>query len=238
MKRVIIVGATSGIGRALAILYSSRGYEVGITGRREELLKSLSAELRTKTYPLKSDIADTGKAIDAFENLVRDMNGVDIVIISSGTGHHNEPLEWSREKETIETNVLGFTAIADAAMRFFLKRGSGHLVGISSIAALRGSRIAPAYNASKAFVSNYLEGLRLKASNTGNPIFVTDIRPGFVDTAMAKGDGLFWVASPGKAAEQIFAAIEKKRKVAYITRRWTILAWIMKVLPDFLYQKF
>ncbi|HAE39398.1 MAG TPA: oxidoreductase, partial [Candidatus Riflebacteria bacterium] len=131
----------------------------------------------------------------------------------------------------------GFAAMATAAMKLFIDQGYGHLVGISSIGALRGNRDSPAYNASKAFVSNYLEGLRVKAVRSGLPIYITDILPGFVDTAMAQGPGLFWVAMPEKAAAQILVAIDKKKRRAYITRRWRLIAWLMQVMPDFLYER-
>jgi short-subunit dehydrogenase len=122
-------------------------------------------------------------------------------------------------------------------MKLFLAQGYGHLAGISSIAALRGSWEAPAYNASKAFASNYLEGMHAKAVKSGKPIYVTDIQPGFVDTAMAQGEGLFWIASPQKAANQILEAIRKRKRHAYITRRWRLIGWILKLLPDFIYTK-
>ena len=97
--------------------------------------------------------------------------------------------------------------------------------------------MTPAYNASKAFMSNYLEGLRVRARTAGLPILVSDIRPGFVDTAMAQGKGLFWVASPQKAASQIYKAIHCQAKHAYVTKRWSVIAWLLKVLPAFLYAK-
>ena len=146
-------------------------------------------------------------------------------------------MDWNKEKETIDTNILGFSAVANTAMHYFMKKGSGHLVGISSIASIRGSNIAPAYNASKAFMSNYMEGLRIKISKINIPITITDIQPGLVDTAMAKGDGLFWVAPPEKAAAQIYKAIKKKKKKAYITKRWAIIALLLKIMPEFVYNK-
>lgn len=237
MKKMIIVGATSGIGKELAKLYSSNKYEIGIIGRRKELLNTLSSELPTRTYSLELDITHTHNTILEIEKLIQDMGGIDIIIICSGMGFLNNFLEWKKEKETIDTNVLGFAAVTNIAMRYFIKKGSGHLVGISSIASIRGNHSAPAYNASKAFVSNYLEGLRTKARKSKLPIYVTDILPGFVDTAMAKGDNLFWVASPQKAVKQIFIAIKKKRRRAYITKRWFLIAWLMKLLPDFIYEK-
>ena len=107
----------------------------------------------------------------------------------------------------------------------------------AAIAAIRGGDDAPAYNASKAFVSNYMEGLRKKAKKAGKEIYITDIQPGFVDTAMAQGDNLFWVASPEEAAQQIYNAIEKKKRRVYITRRWGIFAILLKVLPGFVYDR-
>ena len=235
--KAIIIGASSGIGKELARIYSENGYEVGITGRRIELLEELAKELPGKTYICKMDITKPDESIKSLEELIEQMVQVDIIVISAGTGNINEELDWQVENETIDTNVSGFTAIADTAMRYFIKRKSGHLVGISSIASLRGGYQAPAYNASKAYASNYLEGLRVKAAKLKLPIYVTDILPGFVDTAMAKGDGLFWIATPEKAARQIYRAIDRKKSRAYITNRWKLIAMLLKLLPDCLYKK-
>ena len=119
---------------------------------------------------------------------------------------------------------------------FFQYQKHGHLVGISSIAGLRGSGQTPSYNATKAFQINYLEGLRQKSNKLKN-IVITDIRPGFVKTRMAKGDGQFWVAPPKKAAEQILNAIKKKRKIVYVTKRWSLIAIVLRLLPKFVYDK-
>jgi len=102
---------------------------------------------------------------------------------------------------------------------------------------LRGSGATPAYNASKAFVSNYMEGLRQKVSKLKLPITVTDVQPGLVDTAMAQGEGLFWVAPPEKAARQIFDVIKSRRERAYVTKRWRAIAWLLKAVPDYIYNK-
>ena len=237
MKKVIIIGASSGIGRELAKIFVSNGYEVGVAARRTVLLDELKAEMPVKVYTAAIDIKNTDTAIRSLENLIKEMAGVDIIVISSGTGHINPELDWPKEKETIDTNVSGFTAIAGIAMKYFAQKGSGHLVGISSIAAIRGSNECPAYNASKAFMSNYLEGLRKKSEKEKLNIAITDIQPGLVDTAMAKGKGLFWVAPPKKAAEEIYKAIVKKKKKAYITKRWAIIALLFKILPGFIYNK-
>ena len=237
MKKIIIIGATSGIGRELAVLYASHKYEIGLIGRRTNLLEELSINLPTKTYPIALDIRDTSKAIYAFKNLIKTMGHVDIIVISAGIGYLNEALDWDKELETINTNVIGFSAMAQVSVKHFIKQGYGHLVGISSIASIRGSNISPAYNASKSYISNYLSGLRKKMKKSKLPIYITDIQPGLVDTSMAKGDGLFWVQPTQKAAQQIYHAIKKRKRKAYITKRWMLIAWLIKILPEFFYNK-
>ncbi len=236
MKNAIVIGATSGIGRELAILLSQNGYLVCVTGRRLHLLEELQAELPARSLYRHMDVSDPPAAIETFASVASELGGIDLVIISAGTGFIDPEFQWQKEKETIDTNVSGCVAIANTAYHHFVQRGSGHLVGISSLAAIRGGP-APAYNASKAFLSSYLEGLRFKIAKLGVPIDITDIRPGFVDTEMAKGEGLFWVQPPEKAALQIFAAIRKRKKTAYITKRWKLVAWILRILPDAIYHR-
>ena len=105
------------------------------------------------------------------------------------------------------------------------------------VAGLRGNGIAPSYNASKAYQINYLEGLRQKASKLKSSILITDVRPGFVDTAMAKGEGQFWVSSVEKASKQIFNSIQKKKKVVYVTKRWRFIALLLKSIPRIVYDR-
>jgi len=237
MSKAIIIGATSGIGRELAKIFSHQGYEVGIVGRRAALLAEVAEEMPGKAYARQIDIAFPGEAIGQLNELIKDMGGVDVIVICAGVGYLNADLDWTAEEATISINVCGFTAMCNAAMKLFAEQGHGHLVGISSIAALRGSGGAPAYAASKAFESNYLEGLRLWAYKKGLPVTVTEIQPGFVDTAMAKGEGLFWVAPANKAAGEIYRAIIKKRSHAYITGRWRFIAWLFKILPECIMKK-
>jgi short-subunit dehydrogenase len=237
MKKAIIIGATSGIGKELAKLFAESNYKVGITGRRTELLNELKNENPDSYFIKTLDVTDTTVAAEKLEELTTELGGLDILIICSGTGDINEKLEFEIEKRTIDTNVIGFTFVADWTFNYFEKQKSGHLVAISSIGGLRGSRQAPAYNATKSYQINYLEGLRQKASKLRHPIYVTDIRPGFIDTEMAKGEGLFWVMPVEKAVRQIYKAIITKRKVAYVTKRWRLTAMILKRIPGPVYDK-
>jgi short-subunit dehydrogenase len=237
MKKAIIIGASSGIGKELAIVLAKNDYEVGLMARRIELLEALKNEIPTKTHVGHIDLSKASEAIEKFKNMIQTMQGIDLVVINSGIGFLNPELDWSKEQQTLDVNVYGFCALAGEVYKFFAKQGQGHVVGISSIGALRGNPIAPAYNASKAFMSNYLEGLRKKAFQEKLSIVVTDIKPGFVDTGMAKGEGKFWVATPQKAAEQIYSAINKQKQHAYITHRWRLIGWVLKLMPNWLYQR-
>jgi short-subunit dehydrogenase len=228
----IVIGASSGIGRELAILLARKGYNVAVAARRIDLLEELSRNVPGIERARAVDVSEPEQAISILRSLLADLDSVDLVVISAGTGFLNPELDWEKEAKTIDVNVTGFAAVAGEAMGHFLEVGRGHLVGITSIAALRGGRLTPAYNASKAFESSYLGALRLKAIRAGVAVTVTEIQPGLVDTAMAQGENLFWLASPEKAARQIMRAIERKKKRAYVTRRWRLIAWFFKLAPD------
>lgn len=238
-RKILIIGATSGIGRMLAQDYLLQGARVAVTGRREQCLSELKKQHPERVYTYVNDV-QTAQAPALLHQAAADMGGLDTVVICAGMGDINLELTSEIELDTVRTNVLGFTDFADAAFTYFKAHGGGRLAGISSIAAFRGSDTAPAYFASKAYVSNYLQGLRKKAIKEKLGISVTTIIPGFVDTALAKGvggKGLFWVAPLDKAVRQIFTAIEKKKKRAFITKRWFWIYLLLKIVPDFIYNK-
>jgi short-subunit dehydrogenase len=237
MKKAIIIGASSGIGRELAKILTKNGFALGLAARRLQLLNELRSELPNGAAVKMINVAEPIQAMNALSELIEEIRGVDLIVFASGTGDINKELDWKLENKCIATNVLGFTAIANVAIKYFLAKKSGHFVGISSIAALRGGKEAPAYNASKAFISNYLEGVRQKIAKTKYPITITEIMPGFVDTQMAKGEGLFWVASAEKAATQIYQAIINRKTHAYVTKRWRLVAWLLKALPETVYKR-
>lgn len=237
MKKIVIIGATSGIGREMALLYLQQGHFVGITGRRKWLLDELSAQFPESTFSSSFDVCDP-KALNYLESLNKAMNGFDLLIYNAGVGYPSKELAIETEIKTTQINVNGFVTIANYAFNFFLKQGYGHIVVISSIAGLVGNSWTPAYSASKAFLSNYAESLNMKALRLLTPIVVTDIRPGFLNTKETEEHKRFWAASPLKAVKQIVNAIEKKKRVAYITKRWWLIAITLKVLPYSLYKRF
>ncbi|PLK43826.1 SDR family NAD(P)-dependent oxidoreductase [Emticicia sp. TH156] len=235
--KTIIIGATSGIGRALAEKLIMQGNEVTLTGRRLALLE----EIRN-TYPDKPvhvaemDMADFINARKIMQMLADINGGFDQIIINAGVGFGKATFD--EEIKTIDTNVRGFVGIAQWAYDYFKKKGGGHIVGVSSVAAVRSNPYAPEYHASKAFVSSYMEGLRLRSAKNNLRIQVTDVRPGFVDTPMTKQNkGMFWVATPETAAAQIANAIAAKKSVVYVTKRYVLLATLMKILPEWLLAK-
>lgn len=237
MKTAIIVGATSGIGRSIAKLLVDNDYLVGITGRRTYLLEEIKSENPDKYIISTLDNTLLNTIPASLTQLTQQLGKLDLLVISSGTGNINTKLHFDIEKQTIDTNVSGFTAVTDWTFNYFQKQKYGQLVAISSIAGLRGNHQAPSYSATKAYQINYLESLRIKAAKTALPIFITDIRPGFINTDMAKGEGLFWVAPADKAASQILKAIRKKKRIAYITRRWRVIALLLKLLPNWAIEK-
>lgn len=235
-KKILIIGASSGIGKELALSYANSGNIVGITGRRVELLEQIYITSPQNIFYAKHDISKKFNE-DVFSDIVNRMGGIDLLIITAGVDSGDDGFKWENEKNVIDVNVIGFAEIVNIGYNYFLKRKGGHIVGISSIAGIRGIDTCPAYSASKAFVSNYLESLRKKNKKMKNNILVTDISPGFVDTQMAKGNGLFWVASVKKATRQIINAIDSKKEFAYITKRWALIAFILIIMPRKMYDK-
>jgi short-subunit dehydrogenase len=235
-KKVIIIGASSGIGKALAEIYAKAGCTVGITGRRQELLDQLQQQYPDRIVTACFDVQGNDNVAQVI-SLIQKTGGMDLLIYNAGFGDPSHTLDWQLDKTTYETNVKGFIEIVHYAFNFFVQQGYGQIAATSSIAANRGNSLAPAYSASKAFMSVYMEGLHIKAKRMKVDISITDVQPGFLATKMAKAGKLFWVAPVDKAARQIIRGIEKKKWRIYITRRWWLIAQIMKWAPGWLYHK-
>lgn len=235
-KKIIIVGASSGIGREIACKYVAVGNKVGITGRRENLLNEVKEKFPKEIFVSCFDVM-ANENQKKIKQLIEELGGLDILIYNSGYGDPSKDLNWVIENATTKTNVNGFVEIVSYAFNHFVAQGHGRIAITSSVAAVRGNSWAPAYSASKAFMSNYAEGLNIKAKRLQKDIVITDIRPGFIDTKMAKGKGQFWVIPKEKAADEIIKAIEKKKQVVYVTKRWWLVAQVMKMLPFAIYRR-
>jgi short-subunit dehydrogenase len=237
MPKAIIIGATSGLGLALAEQLAQKQWTLGLTGRRTERLDALKSSLKTTTHIQTMDVSQPATAIAQLEDLIQRMGGLDLLIISAGISHRNA--NWEQESAIIQINALGFAAMAHTGFSFFMQQGFGHIVGISSISAIRGRAENISYSATKAFVSNYLQGLRQKAMRSKKNITITDILAGWVNTPLIRGGGSkrFWVATVDLAASQIITAIQKKKSRAYVIRRWKIIAWFLTLIPDWWHKR-
>lgn len=234
---IIIIGATSGIGKALFEKYAEGNNHIGIIGRRSHLLEKLRQQHLGKTIAATADIIIQDGIDLAVKKIHKELGQIDIAIVCSGVGELNPSLDYGIERPTLDTNVIGWTYVIDMLYQLFEQQRHGHLVAITSAGGLRGEAVAPAYSATKAYQINYMEALRKKAFKSECRIYVTDIRPGLVNTAMAKGEGLFWVMPVDKVACQIHTAIKKKKSKVYITKRWHILSIINKNLPFWIYKR-
>lgn len=237
MQKILILGATSGIGREIARIYAANGHQVIAAGRRISLLEELQNEFPDNIHIYTADISKIETINSHLNKMANRLNGIDILILSSGIGKRNSELNPEQELLTVDTNVAGFTAVTGWAFHYFQKQNHGHIVATSSIAGLRGNRFAPAYGASKAFNINYLQALRQLAHHQKLNITISDIRPGFVDTAMSQGEGVFWSAPAHKAALQIVKLIDRKKEIIYITKRWRYIAFLIQLIPRFIFER-
>ena len=237
MKNAIIIGASSGIGYELAIQLAKKGYQLGLMARRQELLIELSDRLPGQHFVQVTDLMDADMARTQLAALIEKMGDVELIVVNSGVGASERILDWTIESEMINVNVRGFTAMSMDAMNYFVQRGGGHLVGVSSIAAHFSGGLSLTYNATKAFVSNYLNGMRSRASRSELPITITTVEPGFIDTPMLESKPMGTV-SVEKAVTQMVKAIMGKKNHVYITRRWVIIAILFYILPNWLICKF
>ncbi len=178
------------------------------------------------------DVVNIEEANQRLSAMFENLGTVDLFIYNSGIGRTNPPLDLAPELDTVNVNVVGFVNAMNVAVKAMERQGHGHLVGISSVVSFRGAGRIPAYGASKAFMSNYLEGLHCRMTALSPSFSVTNVLPGFVETPMTQNaKGKFWVATAEKAAKQIVDAIQAKRRIVYVTKRWRLIAWMMRALP-------
>lgn len=238
MKRIIITGATSGIGRELARQLSAQGHKVGLTGRRTERLEELKEEIGALAFIRTLDVTDHDRAEIVYNELIDAMGGMDMMILNAGIGRLQMLPPWEADAKMIEVNALAFAHGCHFAFDYFKDKEEGQIVGMSSMAALLASHYASAYTATKHFISNYMKGYRQKAKRVGADITITEVRPGFVLTEMTeKAKGMFWVSTVEKATRQMVKRILKKKNYIYVTKRWRLLAWVAKAVPEWVWDR-
>lgn len=234
--RIIIIGATSGIGREVAKLYIAQGWQVGIAGRRAEELESLRKEAPEQVFSEVLDVT-LEDAPCRLQSLIDKVGGMDIFLLSSGIGKQNPTLTPDIELKTAATNVEGFIRLTTAAWHFFEKQGYGHIAAISSIAGVKGLGIAPAYSATKRFQNTYLDALDQLARMNKLNITFTDIRPGFVATPLLKDDNYPLLMKAPQVAQSIVKAIQQKKRIVVIDWRFRILVFFWKLIPHWIWVR-
>ncbi len=232
-KIAIVIGASSGIGLEVAKLLVEQGWMVGVAARRVELLQDIGA-----TAVERIDVT-TDEATDALQRLIGKMGGMELFFYASGIGKQNRELNEDIELATIETNGVGFTRMIGEAYRYFASHGGGHIAAITSIAGTKGLGPAPSYSATKAMQNVYLQALEQQALSRGLNIRFTDIRPGFVDTALLSGDYHYpMMLQPGEVAKEIVYAIDHKKHICVIDWKYRVLTAFWRRIPRWLWRRF
>lgn len=234
--KAIVMGATSGIGLEVAKILNEQGYELGIAGRREENLKEIRENLsNVKAYmPIDITAAD---APEKLGRLIEQLGGVDLYFHSSGIGYQNKELDPSIELKTIETNCSGLTRVINTVFQYFCQENrKGHIAVITSIARTKGIGLAPSYSATKRFQSTYVQALAQLATTRKADISFTEIRPGFVDTALLKHKYPM-LLKPETVAQKIVKAIQRKKRVATIDWKYRLLVYAWQLVPNWLWER-
>ena len=236
MKRIVIIGATSGIGYEVAKIYRQLGWRVGVAGRRLERLEAFKEQAPEQTEIQQLDVTEV-KAVDKLHLLIDKLGGMDLFLLSTGVGNQNRTLNPDIELATVNTNAIGFTRMVTAAYHYFKEQGCGHLAVISSIAGTKGLGVAPSYSATKRFQNTYIDALAQLARMEKLPITFTDIRPGFVKTALLKNDNYPLLMRPERVAQRIVRALKRKKRTVIIDWRYVTLVFFWKLIPDYIWER-
>lgn len=235
-KRAIIVGASSGMGEALAHQLVEAGCRVALVARRETQLQAIAEALNAgHSPPLASiyphDVRDLDNVPSAFGRIVQDLGGLDLIVYASGLMPRVAPDEYdtAKDQEIIAVNFTGAVAWLNEAARRFEKAGAGTIVGLSSVAGDRGRRGNPVYGATKAALNAYLESLRNRIERRG--AFVITAKPGPVDTPMTKGLKMPGIIPAEQAAREILAAARDGVRVAYVPGKWRLIMAVIRAIP-------
>lgn len=232
-KKAIVIGASSGIGLEVAKILIEQSWTVGVAARRMELLQTIGAAAVERV-----DVT-TDAATEALQRLIEKLGGMDLFFYASGIGKQNRELTEDIEQATVLTNGLGFTRMVGEAYRYFARQGRGHIAVITSIAGTKGLGPAPAYSATKAMQNVYIQALEQQAQSRGLDIRFTDIRPGFVDTALLSGTFHYpMMLRPEKVAKEIVYAINHRKHIRVIDWKYRILTAVWRRIPRALWRRF
>ena len=238
MKRAIIIGASSGMGKEVSQLLLADGWQIGIGARRMDALQELQTLSPQQVVTAAIDVM-SDDAPQRLEQLIASNGGMDLFFLASGIGKQNPNLDSEIELRTVATNGMGFTRMVDTAFNWFATHGGkGQIAVISSIAGVKGLGMAPSYSATKAFQNTYIEALQQLAHMRHLDISFTDIRPGFVKTDLLN-DGKNYPLLMDKdfVSRQIVKAIYRKKSVQIIDWRYRILVFFWHLIPRWLWVR-
>ena len=241
--QALVVGASSGIGEALARRLAADGSRVALVARREEELRRIMGEINgavgeERAIAVAHDVRNVSDVPDLVQEIARRLGGLDLVIYAAGSMPAVAADEYDtiKDREMLEVNLLGAVAWLNPVAERMARLGRGTIVGIGSVAGDRGRAPNPVYCTSKAGFHTYLEALRNRLAKLG--VKVVTIKPGFVDTAMTRGkEGLFWLISADRAAEIILKKARRGVVTAYVPARWRPVMTVVRSIPSFIFSK-
>ncbi len=237
MQKVIIIGASSGLGKEVAKLLIADGYTLGLAARRTQPLEELKALAPERVMVHAIDVT-SDDAPQELEHLIYMVGGIDLFVYTAGVGFQNMELEPDIELKTVNTNALGFTRMIGAAYRYMAAHGGGHIAAISSIAGTKGLGAAPSYSATKAMQNTYLQALEQQAHMRNLNITFTDLRPGFVATPLLGDNPQYpMLLKTERVAKEIVTAIKHHRHVWVIDWRWRIITALWRRIPRCLWRR-
>ena len=237
MKKIIIIGATSGIGYEIAMRYAAQGNQVGITGRRTEFLEEIQQKCPSNIHIKTMDVCkDT--ATEELQALITEMGGVDTIFINSGYGKECKELDANTEMQAVATNAMGFTNLIIFSYNYFKTQPKGHIVVTSSVASVRALRQSPAYSATKRYMRHYVDCLAQRARHEKLNIRFTTLIPGFIATDFLEARQNYpLLISLDKACNIIYKAIEKKKRDVYLPFRWNFVVLLWKLIPKWFWER-
>lgn len=238
----IVVGASSGIGAAIARRLALEGRKVAMLARREPELRAMAATIddtlgKQLAFPYVHDAADHDKVEELWQRIEADLGEVDELHFVAGVMPPVAIDEFDMHKDLVQlqVNAIGGIAWVNAAAKRFQAKGKGCIVGVSSVAQDRGRVGKPGYHASKAAFDTFLESVRNRLWKKG--VQVTTIRPGFVETPMTTGLPLKGAISADKAAGLILRARDKRKALAYVPFKWRIIMTVIRHIPSFVFRR-
>jgi short-subunit dehydrogenase len=241
-RTALIVGASSGVGAALARRLAREGYALGLVARRIDRLQSLCDEITNsyyiRAYAYQHDVVNLQEVPALLDKAISDLSDLDLFIYCAGVLFPNDPTAFNVDQDQfmLQVNLVGAAAWINPVAQRFQQKRAGHIVGIGSIAGDRGRRGMPAYTAAKAGLHTYLEGMRNRLWRDG--VTVTTIKLGQVETDMLKNANRKRnPISADRAAELIWRAIEKRRQTVYVPSWWRWIGLAVQHLPSFVFRR-